>query len=138
MAEFIFRELARRAGVAEQFEIASAATSREEIGNDMYPPAKDCLRAHGIPFSRRQARQVTPADYEAYDLLIIMEAYNRRNLRRIIPEDPAGKIHTLMHYTGHDRDVADPWYTDDFETAYADICSGCAALLTTLTESAVF
>ena len=129
MAEFIFKDLVRQAGLERRFEIASAATSREEIGNDMYPPAKACLRAHGIPFSRRRARQVTRADYDVYDLLIIMEEYNRRNLRRILPDDPEGKVHTLMSYTGHDRDVADPWYTDDFETAYNDIFCGCTALL---------
>ena len=132
MCEFVFTELARWAGVSDKFEIASAATSLEEIGNDMYPPAKACLRAHGIPFSRRHARQVTRADYDDYDLLIIMEEYNRRNLRRIIPDDTEDKVHTLMSYTGRDRDVADPWYTDDFETAYDDILRGCEALLAAL------
>ena len=132
MAEFVFAELARRAGVKDQFEVASAATSREEIGNDMYPPAKACLRAHGIPFSRRRARQVTRADYDAYDLLIIMEDYNRRNLRRILPDDPEHKVRTLLSFAGQDRDVADPWYTDDFETAYEDILRGCTALLDAL------
>ena len=132
MAEYVFAELARRAGREDEFAVASAATSREEIGNDMYPPAKACLRAHGIPFSRRHARQVTRADYDDYDLLIIMEDYNRRNLRRILPDDPEGKVRTLMSFTGHDRDVADPWYTDDFETAYDDILRGCRALLDAL------
>ena len=132
MAEYVFAELARRAGREDEFAVASAATSREEIGNDMYPPAKACLRAHGIPFVRRHARQVTRADYDDYDLLIIMEDYNRRNLRRILPDDPEGKVRTLMSFTGHDRDVADPWYTDDFETAYDDILRGCTALLDAL------
>ena len=129
MAEYVFAELARRAGREDEFAVASAATSREEIGNDMYPPAKACLRSHGIPFVRRHARQVTRADYDEYDLLIIMEDYNRRNLRRILPDDPEDKVRTLMSFTGHDRDVADPWYTDDFETAYDDILQGCTALL---------
>ena len=132
MAEYVFAELARRAGREDEFAVASAATSREEIGNDMYPPAKACLRAHGIPFSRRHARQVTRADYDDYDLLIIMEEYNRRNLRRILPDDPEDKVRTLMSFTGRDRDVADPWYTDDFETAYDDILRGCKALLDAL------
>ena len=132
MAEYVFTELARRAGREDEFAVASAATSREEIGNDMYPPAKACLRAHGIPFARRHARQVTRADYDDYDLLIIMEDYNRRNLRRILPDDPEDKVRTLMSFTGHDRDVADPWYTDDFETAYDDILRGCTALLEAL------
>ena len=135
MAEYVFAELARRAGREDEFAVASAATSREEIGNDMYPPAKSCLRAHGIPFSRRHARQVTRADYDDYDLLVIMEEYNRRNLRRIIPDDPQGKVRTLMSFTGRDRDVADPWYTDDFETAYDDILRGCTALLESLTDA---
>ncbi|MBQ1350085.1 MAG: low molecular weight phosphotyrosine protein phosphatase [Ruminococcus sp.] len=132
MAEFVFAELARRAGREGEFAVASAATSREEIGNDMYPPAKACLRSHGIPFARRHARQVTRADYDDYDLLIIMEEYNRRNLRRILPDDPENKVRTLMSFTGSDRDVADPWYTDDFETAYDDILRGCTALLEAL------
>ena len=135
MAEYVFAELARRAGREDEFAVASAATSREEIGNDMYPPAKACLRAHGIPFSRRRARQVTRADYDAYDLLIIMEEYNRRNLRRILPDDPMNKVRTLMSFTGSDRDVADPWYTDDFETAYDDILRGCTALLEYIHET---
>ena len=132
MAEYVFAELARRAGREGEFAVASAATSREEIGNDMYPPAKACLRAHGIPFARRHARQVTRADYDDYDLLIIMEEFNRRNLRRILPDDPENKVRTLMSFTGSDRDVADPWYTDDFETAYDDILRGCTALLEAL------
>ena len=132
MAEYVFAELARRAGREDEFAVASAATSREEIGNDMYPPAKACLRAHGIPFARRHARQVTRADYDDYDLLIIMEEFNRRNLRRILPDDPENKVRTLMSFTGSDRDVADPWYTDDFETAYDDILRGCTALLEAL------
>ena len=135
MAEYVFAELARRAGREDEFAVASAATSREEIGNDMYPPAKACLRAHGIPFSRRHARQVTRADYDDYDLLIIMEEYNRRNLRRILPDDPENKVCTLMSFTGSDRDVADPWYTDDFETAYDDILRGCTALLEYIHET---
>ena len=132
MSEFMFAELARRAGVSERFEVASAATSREEIGNDMYPPAKRCLRAHGVPFSPRAARQVTPEDYDEWDYLIIMDALNRRNLNRILPDDPEGKIHTLLSFTGHDGVIDDPWYTDDFETAYRDIRRGCEALLNAL------
>ena len=132
MAEFIMKKMAAEAGMEDSLMIESAATSREEIGNDLYPPAQRCLRSHGVPFTRRRARQVTAADYEAFDLIVIMEEYNRRNLRRIIPDDPEDKVHTLMSYTGHDRDVADPWYTDDFETAYDDILRGCTALLNVL------
>ena len=128
MAEFIFKNLVRQAGLERRFEIASAATSREEIGNDMYPPAKRCLRAHGVPFSPRAARQVTPRDYDDWDLLIIMDDLNRRNLNRILPDDPEGKVHTLLSYTGRDAVIPDPWYTDDFESAYRDILRGCKAL----------
>ena len=129
MAEFIMKKLVRDARRDGAFCIASAATSREELGNDMYPPAKRCLRAHGVPFTPRAARQVTPADYDEWDLLIIMDALNRRNLNRIIPTDPDGKIHTLLSFTGRDGVIDDPWYTDDFETAYRDILRGCEALL---------
>ena len=132
MAEFIFKDLVRQAGLETAFEIASAATSREEIGNDMYPPAKKCLRGHGVPFSPRAARQVTPRDYDDYDLLIIMDDLNRRNLERIIPRDPAGKVRTLLSFTGRDAVIPDPWYTDDFESAYRDIRRGCEALLNAL------
>ena len=132
MAEFIMKDLARRAGREENYRISSAATSREEIGNDMYPPAKRCLRGHGVPFTPRAARQVTIADYDEWDLLIIMDALNRRNLNRIIPDDPDGKIHTLLSFTGRDGVIDDPWYTDDFETAYRDIRRGCEALLQSL------
>ena len=128
MAEFIFKDLVRHAGLERRVEIASAATSREEIGNDMYPPAKRCLRAHGVPFSPRAARQVTPRDYDDWDLLIIMDDLNRRNLNRILPDDPEGKVHTLLSYTGRDAVIPDPWYTDDFESAYRDILRGCKAL----------
>ena len=133
MAEFIFKDLVRQAGLERRFEIASAATSREEIGNDMYPPAKRCLRAHGVPFSPRAARQVTPRDYDDWDLLIIMDDLNRRNLNRIIPDDPERKVHTLLSYTGRDAVIPDPWYTDDFESAYRDILRGCKALFDSVT-----
>ena len=108
MAEFIFQDLARQAGLERRFAVASAATSREEIGNDMYPPAKKCLRGHGVPFSPRAARQVTPQDYDDYDLLIIMDDLNRRNLERILPRDPAGKVRTLLSFTGRDAVIPDP------------------------------
>lgn len=135
MAEFIFKNMVRKAGLAAQFEIASAATSREELGNDMYPPAKAILREHGVPFSRRGARQVVAQDYDNYDWLIIMDENNRRNLRRILPSDPCGKIRTLLSFAGLDRGIADPWYTDNFDAAYADIVCGCTAFLEHLKQS---
>lgn len=135
MAEFIFKDMVQKAGLAERFEIASAATSQEELGNDMYPPAKAILREHGVPFSRRGARQVTPRDYDHYDWLIIMDENNRRNLRRILPTDPDGKIRTLLSFAGLDRGISDPWYTDDFDTAYADIVRGCTTFFDALKQT---
>ncbi len=129
MAEFVMKKLTAEAGVGDTLRIESAATSREEIGNDLYPPAQRCLRSHGVPFTHRRARQVTSEDYDAYDLIVIMEEYNRRNLRGVLREDPEGKVRTLMSFAGSNRDVADPWYTNDFETAYEDIFEGCEALL---------
>ena len=135
MAEFIFKDMVQKAGLSERFKIASAATSREELGNDMYPPAKAILREYGIPFSRREARQVVARDYDDYDWLIIMDENNRRNLRRILPNDPDGKVRTLLSFAGLDRGIADPWYTDNFDAAYADIVRGCTAFLESLKQN---
>lgn len=135
MAEFLLKDMVQKAGLAGRFEIASAATSREEIGNDMYPPAKAILRAHGVPFSPRGARQVTARDYDAYDWLLIMDENNRRNLRRILPNDPDEKIRTLLSFAGLGRGISDPWYTDDFDAAYDDIALGCTAFLDHLRQS---
>ena len=130
MAEMIMRHLTELEG--ETYVIDSCATSREEIGNDIYPPAKRCLSAHGIPFTRHAARQITREDYEQFDLILCMEDYNIRNLRRVLGDDfmqhdaalPQPKIRRLLN-----RDVADPWYTGDFETTYRDLVEGCKALL---------
>ncbi len=129
MAEYIMKDLVRRRGLEGEFFIASAAVSREEIGNDVYPPARRCLLSHGIACPRRQAVQLTAADYEVYDWILYMEEYNRSGLRRILPEDPAEKIRRLLNFTNRPRDVEDPWYTGDFETAYRDIREGCLAFL---------
>lgn len=135
MAEFIFKHLAAQKGVLDCFEIDSAATSTEEIGNPIYPQALQCLRHHGIANAQHNARQVTLADYDFFDELVLMENYNLRNLRRIIPNDPEGKVSLLLSHVapellnGRSLDVADPWYTRDFETAYRDILLGCRALL---------
>ena len=110
--------------------VESAAVSREEIGNPLYPPAQRCLARHGVPFDLfRGARQVTRADYDRFDRIICMDASNLRLLRRIIPADPAGKVSLMMSWAGESRDVADPWYTGDFEAAYRDILSACQALI---------
>ena len=132
MAEYLLRDMVRRQGLAAQFQIASAATSREEIGNDVYPPARAELRAHGIPVGHRAAVQVTPRDYDAYDWLLTMDENNARNLRRILPHDPDGKIRALLSFAGLQRGIADPWYTDDFGTTYDDLVLGCTAFLDAL------
>ena len=132
MAEFILKDLVRKAGCAAEVRIASAATSREELGSPIYPPAQRQLRSHGVPFDDHRARQMTRADYDAYDLLIGMDSRNLANMRRICGGDPDGKLQRLLHYTGQTHDVADPWYTDDFDAAWRDIESGCRALLAQL------
>lgn len=129
MAEFIMKDLVKKAGMEKQFYIASAATSTEEIGNPVYPPARRKLAEHGISCAGKTARQLTRADYDQYDLLIGMDSANFRNMRRICGDDPDGKIHLLMEYTGRPGDVADPWYTDDFETTWRDVLAGCRGLL---------
>lgn len=135
MAEFIMKALVKEAGLEGAFEIASAATSREEIGNPLYPPAQRKLREHGIPFGDHAARQMARADYLYYDKIIAMEAYNLRNLRPMVGSDPDQKVSLLMDYTQRPGDVADPWYTGDFETAYRDILEGCQGLLKALKEA---
>lgn len=135
MAEFIMKKLVSDAGLSEQFEIASAATSTEEIGNPVYPPARRKLAEHGIACDGKTARQLTRRDYERYDLLIGMDRYNIRNMERMCGGDPDGKIHMLMEYAGQDgQDVADPWYTGDFNATWRDCLNGCRGLLAELTE----
>ena len=130
MAEFILKALVKAKGLEGEYYIESAAVSDEEIGNPIYPPAKRCLTQHGVPFDKdKRARQVTRADYARFDRLICMDASNLRLLRWIIPDDPKGKVHLMMSYTGIGRDVADPWYTGDFETTFQDIMEGCEAML---------
>ena len=137
MAEFIFKDLIASRGLREQFYVESAAVSTEEIGNSIYPPAKRCLNAHGIPFDKNKtARQITRADYDRFDLIILMDRMNLRWLKYIIPNDPAGKVRMMMSYAGQDRDVADPWYTGDFETTYRDLDLATDALLDELSEEA--
>ncbi len=132
MAQFIFADLVRQRGLGGEFFIESAATSREEIGNSIYDPAQRKLKSMGIPFDSHYATQVKKSDYDAYDYLIIMDRNNQRNLMRIVGDDPQGKIHMLMSYTGETRDVADPWYTGDFDRTYDDLQAGCSALLDVL------
>lgn len=134
MAEFVMKDLVRKAGLASQFYIESAATSREEIGNPVYPPARRKLAQHGISCDGHAARQLTNADYEKYDLLIGMDRANLRDMHRICGGDPDGKLRLLMDYTDRPGDVADPWYTGDFEATWQDVLEGCQGLLHELME----
>lgn len=129
MAEFVMKALAAKAGLAERLEIASAATSTEEIGNPVYPLAQRKLAEHGIGCAGKTARQMTRRDYEAYDYLIAMDRNNLRNMQRFVGSDPAGKVSLLMDHTARPGDVADPWYTGDFDATWRDVAEGCAALL---------
>ena len=132
------KHLCREAGVEKQFEIASAAVSTEEIGNDIYPPAKRVLTAHGIPFSRRAARQITKADLKDYDYIICADRSNIRIMKYLLGEDKLNnshaKISMMMEWVGQNRDVSDPWYTGDFETAYEDIYASCKAIIQSLAK----
>lgn len=132
MAEFIMKRLACDAGREGEFEIASAATSTEEIGNAVYPPARRKLAEHGISCEGKTARQLRRDDYDRYDLLIGMDSYNIRNMNRMCGGDPEGKIRLLLDYTDRPGDVADPWYTGNFDATYRDCLDGCRALLETL------
>ena len=131
MAEFILKAMVRAKGIQDQYHIESAAVSTEEIGNPIYPPAKRCLNQHGVWFDpAKRARQITRSDYDRFDRIICMDTSNLRWMRMIIPDDPEHKIHLMMSYTGMGRDVADPWYTGDFETTFQDILEACEAMLT--------
>lgn len=130
MAEFVLKALVKAKGIEDQYYIESAAVTTDELGNPIYPPAKRCLSQHGVSFDpAKRARQITRADYDLFDRIICMDASNMRLIRSIFPSDPDGKIHLLMSYAGSGRDVADPWYTGDFETAFQDILMGCEAML---------
>ena len=137
MAEFVMKDMVKRAGTADQFEIASAATSREEVGNTVYPPARQKLAEHGISCKGKTARQLCAEDYSYYDLLIGMEKANLRSMQRICGGDPEGKMHLLLDGTANPHDVADPWYTGDFDAAWHDIEIGCRSLLEKLTKKRI-
>lgn len=133
MAEFIFKKMVKDAGVEDKFVINSAATSAEEIwngkGNPVYPPARRKLQEHGISCEGKFARQITKEDYSKYDLLIGMDTRNIQNMIRLFEDDSDNKINLLLGYTGDARSISDPWYSDDFYTAYNEIEKGCIALL---------
>ena len=129
LAEFVFKDMVAKRGIADLFEIASAATSMEELGNDIHYGTRGVLMKYKIPFSRRRARQITRLDYNEYDYLIGMDTANIRNMNRTFGGDPEGKIYKLLTFAGSGRDVADPWYTGDFETTYRDVCEGLEGFL---------
>ena len=129
MAEFIFRDMVDKRGLGAQFFVASAATSREEIGNPVYPPAKRKLKEHGIDPAGKTARQMTAGDYRDFDYLLAAERYNIRKMERITGGDPEHKIYRLLDFSDRPRDIADPWYTGDFDEAWDDIVEGCQAFL---------
>lgn len=129
MAEFVMKDLVKKAGLEDQFQIASAATSTEELGNPVYPPARRKLAEHGISCAGKTARQLRRDDYSAWDLLIGMDQANFRNTGRICGGDPDGKIHLMLEYAGRSGDVADPWYTGDFDATWRDVLAGCTGLL---------
>lgn len=129
MAEFVMKDIVEKAGLSHEFEIASAATSTYEIGNPVYPPARQKLAEHGIDCKGKTARQITKRDYDYYDYIVAMDHSNLRNLRNMLGEDPQRKISLLMDYTSRPADVADPWYTGDFQATWDDVTEGCEALL---------
>jgi protein-tyrosine phosphatase len=129
MAEFVFQDMIRKQGLTDCFQVESAATSREEIGNPVHPGTRRKLKQEGIPMWDHRAVQMTKKDYEEYDYIIAMERYNVRNIERITGRDTEGKIHLLLEYTERPGDIADPWYTGNFDETYRDIVEGCKALL---------
>ena len=134
MAEFVMKDLVNKKGMADQFEIASAATSTEEIGNPVYPPAKRKLKEHGISCEGKTARQMTKADYAYYDYIIAMDRFNLRNMTRFAGNDPDNKVSLLMDFTNRPGDVADRWYTGDFDATWNDVYEGCVGILKKLNK----
>ena len=131
MGEYILKDMVQKAGLESEFEIDSAAVSREEIGNPVYPPVRQLLASKGISTKGKTARRIRKDDYGTYDLIIGMDSANMRNLRYFF-DDREGKIHSLLSYAGSSRDISDPWYTDDFETCYSDVLEGVTALIKSL------
>ena len=129
MAEFIMKDLAASRGLQSKFHIESCATSTEELGCDIYPPAKRCLSSHNIPYEHRSARQMTAGDYDRFDIIIAMDTENLRNMRRFVGDDPEKKVSLMMEHCGRGGSVADPWYTGDFERTYTDLIEACTSLL---------
>lgn len=129
MAEYVMKDLVRKQGYEKQFLIESRATSREEIGNHIHPGTRKKMHEVGIPTDNRTATQMTKSDYNKYDFLIGMDNWNQRNILRIIGQDPENKVHLLLEYANRTGDIADPWYTGNFDATYNDVLAGCNGLL---------
>lgn len=129
MAEFVLKDLVQKANLTPYFCIASAATSTEETGNPVHPGTRKRLAREGISCDGKYAVQLTRRDYDEYDYLIGMDNANLRNMKRMLGGDPEGKLYLLLGFAGRERDIADPWYTGDFDATYADVLEGCEALL---------
>lgn len=135
LAEFVMKDIAAKAGLADSFIIASAATSTEEIGNPVHRGTREKLRQHGISAAGKTAVQMKRGDYDKYDYLIGMDDWNIRNILRITGGDPEGKVHKLLEFAGRDGDIADPWYTGNFDETYEDVKAGCDGLWKILMEA---
>ena len=135
MAEFAMKQLVREAGLVDKILVESKALHRDEIGSDTHRGTREVLRTHNIPFSKRRATLMTAADYSAFDLIIGMDTENMNDLDRLTGGDPDGKVRRLLSYIGEERDVADPWYTGNFDITYRDVDAGCRALPQELTKN---
>ena len=135
MAEFVMKHLVREAGLADKILVESKALHRDEIGSDTHRGTREVLRAHNIPFEKRRATLMTAADYSAFDIIIGMDTENMNDLDRLTGGDPDRKVRRLLSYSGEERDVADPWYTGNFEVTYRDVDAGCHALLKELIKN---
>ncbi len=129
MAEFIMKQMVEQRGIADKFYIESCATSNEEVGNPVYPPARQVLQSRGINCSAKRARRITKGDYDRFDYIVCMDSNNLRNLKLMFPNDNGKKISKILSFAGIDRDVADPWYSGDFTATEEDVVIGCEAIL---------
>ena len=129
MAEFIMKQMVEQRGIADKFYIESCATSNEEVGNPVYPPARQVLQSRGINCSAKRARRITKGDYDRFDYIVCMDSDNLRNLKLMFPNDNGKKISKILSFAGIDRDVADPWYSGDFTATEEDVVIGCEAIL---------
>ena len=132
MAEFVFKDMVKQQNLEQNFYIASAGTSNEEVGNPVYPGTRNKLKEHGISTDGKYAVQLTKVDYQKYDYILGMDKRNMKNMNTLFNGDPEQKIKLLLEYVGENADIADPWYTGDFEITYKDVKRGCEAFLATI------